>query len=197
LGRESVTPLPPGHRATPDFVLPVPATLPAGSYFVTARLEGQPGNQPAAVTPAALPLGPDLLTQELQAQLTGAGEQLKVSITDTVVNEGNQGVARSFAVSYFLSTDWTLDRDDIPLGQRTIDALAAHGQNRATVQFAVPVLTIRTGRYFVLSRIDLEGTVQESDRTNNLRPTVEGLLIERYERHKKGPDMPDVYSGGQ
>jgi len=197
LWRESVTPPPPGRRATPDFILPVPPMLPAGSYFVTARLEGQPGEPSMTVTPAALQLGPDLLTQELSAQLIGAGEQLKVSISDTIVNEGNQGVARPFTVSYFLSTDWALDRDDIPLGQRTIGALVAHERNSATVQFAVPVLSIRTGRYFVLSRIDLEGTVQESDRTNNLRPSVEGLLIERFEKHKKGPDMPDVYSGGQ
>jgi hypothetical protein len=196
LGRESVTSLPPGRRATPDFLLPVPATLPAGSYFVTARLDGPPGEQSVTVTPAALPLGPDLLAQSLRAKLLGAGEQLKVSVSDTVVNEGNQGVTRPFAVSYFLSTDWILDGADTPLGRRTIAALPAHEQNSATVQFAVPVETIRTGRYFVLSRIDLEGTVQESDRTNNLRPTVEGLLIERFEKHKKGPDMPDVYSGG-
>jgi hypothetical protein len=196
LGRESVTSLPPGRRATPDFILPVPATLPAGSYFVTARLDGPPGEQSVTVTPAALPLGPDLLAQSLHAKLLGVGEQLKVSVSDTVVNEGNQGVTRPFSVSYYLSTDWMLDGADIPLGQRTITALPAHEQNSATAQFAVPVETIRTGRYFVLSRIDLEGTVQESDRTNNLRPTVEGLLIERFEKHKKGPDMPDVYSGG-
>jgi len=196
LGRESVTSLPPGRRATPDFILPVPANLPAGSYFVTARLDGLPGDQSVTVTPAALPLGPDLLTQALRAKLIGAGEQLKVSVSDTVVNEGNQGVAHPFAVSYFLSTDWKLDRGDIPLGQRTITALPAHEQNSATAQFAVPVVTIRTGRYFVLSRIDLEETVQESDRTNNLRPTVEGLLIDRLEK-RKSPDMPDVMSGGQ
>lgn len=193
LGRQSVAPLPPGRRTTPDFTLSVPASLPAGAYFVTARLD-QPGDQPPAVTPAALPLGPDLLTQTLRAQLVGAGEQLKASISDTVVNEGNQGVARPFTVSYFLSTDWKLDGGDVPLGQRTIGALPAHEQNSATVQFAVPVMTIQTGRYFVLSRIDLEGTVQESDRTNNLRPTVEGLLIDRLEK-KKAPDMPDVMSG--
>jgi hypothetical protein len=196
LGRESVTSLPPGRSATPDFILPVPATLPAGSYFVTARLDGQPGDQPVRVTPAALPLGPDLLTQELRAQLIGAGEQLKVSVSDTVVNEGNRGVAHPFTVSYFLSTDWKLDRGDVPLGQRTITALPAHEQNSATAQFPVPVVSIQTGRYFVLSRIDLEGTVQESDRTNNSRPTVEGMLIDRLEK-KKAPDMPDVYSGGQ
>jgi hypothetical protein len=194
LGRESVTSLPPGRRATPDFILPMPATLPAGSYFVTARLDGPPGEQSVTVTPAALPLGPDLLTQTLGAKLIGAGEQLKVSVSDTVVNEGNQGVAHPFAVSYFLSTDWKLDGGDIPLGQRTIAALPAHERNSATTQFAVPVVTIRTGRYFVLSRIDLEGTVQESDRTNNLRPTVEGLLIDRLEK-KRAPDMPDVMSG--
>jgi hypothetical protein len=196
LGRKSVTSLPPGRRATPDFILPVPATLPAGTYFVTARLDGQPGDQAVRVTPAALPLGPDLLTQELRAQLIGAGEQLKVSISDTVVNVGNQGVARPFNISYFLSTDWKLDRGDIPLGQRTITALPAHEQNSDTVQFAVPVVTIQTGRYFILSRIDLEETVQESDRANNLRPTVEGMLIDRLEK-KKAPDMPDVISGGQ
>jgi hypothetical protein len=193
LGRQSVAPLPPGRRATPDFTLSVPATLPAGAYFVTARLD-QPGDQPPAVTKAALPLGPDLLTQTLRAQLVGAGEQLKATISDTVVNEGNQGVSRPFTVSYFLSTDWKLDKGDIPLGQRTIEALPAREQNSATVQFPVPVLTIQTGRYFVLSRIDLEGTVAESDRTNNLRPTVEGLLIDRLEK-KKAPDMPDVMSG--
>ncbi len=196
LGRQSMAPLPPGRRATPDFTLSVPATLPAGAYFVTARLDGQPGDQPPTVTPAALPLGPDLLTQELRAQLIGAGEQLKVSMSDTIVNEGNQGVSRPFTVSYFLSTDWRLDRGDLLLGQRKIDALPAHEQNSATVQFPVPVVTIQTGRYFVLSRIDLEGTVEESDRTNNLRPTVEGLLIDRLEK-KKAPDMPDVMSGGQ
>lgn len=196
LGRELVTSLLPGRRATPDFILAVPATLPAGSYFVTARLDGKSGEESVTVTPAALPLGPDLLTQALRAKLIGAGEQLKVSVFDTVVNEGNQGVAHPFAVSYFLSTDWKLDRGDIQLGKRTITALPAHEQNSATAQFAVPVATIQTGRYFVLSRIDLEGTVQESDRTNNLRPTVEGLLIDRLEK-KKAPDMPDVMSGGQ
>ena len=194
LGRESVAPLPPGRRATPDFTLSVPATLPAGAYFVTARVDGQPGDQPPTVTPAALPLGPDLLTQALHAQLVGAGEQLKVSVSDTVVNEGNQNVSRAFTVSYFLSTDWKLDRGDVLLGQRKIDALPAREQSHATTQFPVPVTTIQTGRYFVLSRIDLEGVVDESDRTNNLRPTVEGLLIDRLEK-KKAPDMPDVMSG--
>jgi hypothetical protein len=157
-------------------------------------LDGQPGDQPPTVTPAALPLGPDLLTQALRAQLIGAGEQVKASVSDTIVNEGNQGVSHPFIISYFLSTDWRLDRGDLLIGKRTIAALPAHEQNSATVQLPVPVLAIQTGRYFVLSRIDLEGTVEESDRTNNLRPTVEGLLIDRLER-KRAPDMPDVMSG--
>jgi hypothetical protein len=72
--------------------------------------------------------------------------------------------------------------------------LPAGEPHNATMQFPVPVETIETGRYFVLSRIDLEGVVEESQRTNNLRPTVEGLLIERLEK-KKAPDMPEVISG--
>jgi hypothetical protein len=193
LGRNIITPLEPGGRATPAYTLPVPATLPPGAYFVTVRLEEGAAEQ-IAVTPAVLTVGPDLASRELRAELIGQGEQLKVSVTDMITNQGTRGVDRPFTVSYWLSADWKLDRQDLLLGRRTIERLPAGEQHSATMQLAVPVQTIETGQYFVLSRIDLEGAVEESQRTNNLRPTVEGLLIERLEK-KKSPDMPEVISG--
>ncbi|MEW6324363.1 MAG: CARDB domain-containing protein, partial [Nitrospirota bacterium] len=189
LGRNTITPLSPGGRATPAFTLSLPPTLAPGAYFVTAQLDGEQ----KAVSAAALAVGPDLVSQALRAELIGQGEQTKVGITDAIANQGNRPVGRPFTVSYLLSTDWRLDRQDILLGRRTIEQLPAGEQHNATVQFAVPVLTIETGRYFVLSRIDLEGAIEESNPANNLRPTVEGLLIERLEKGKK-PDMPDVIS---
>jgi hypothetical protein len=193
LGRNTITPLEPGGRATPAYTLPVPATLPPGAYFVAVRLE-EGATEQIAVTPAALTVGPDLASRELRAELIGQGEQLKVRVTDMITNQGTRGVDRPFTVSYWLSTDWKLDRQDLLLGRRTIERLPAGEQHSATMPFAVPVQTIETGRYFVLSRIDLEGAVKESQRTNNLRPAVEGLLIERLEK-KKSPDMPEVISG--
>lgn len=196
LGRNTITPLSPGGRAVPVFTLPLPAALPPGSYFVTAQLAEGASAEQVAVTPAALAVGPDLVTRALHAELIGSGEQLKVSITDSIVNQGNQAVTRPFKVSYVLSTDWRLERDDLLVGQRTIERLPAGEAHQATLQFPVPVLTIQTGRYFVLSRIDLEVAVEESNRANNLRPTVEGLLIEQLEK-PKGPDLPDVISAPQ
>ena len=193
LGRATMTPISPGGRATPAFTLSLPATLAPGAYFVTAQLDGLHADQ-MAVSSAALTVGPDLTSQRLKAELIGEGEQLKVSITDVIANQGNRAVARPFAVTYLLSTDWRLDKQDLILGRRTIEQLPAGEEQNATLQFSVPVLTIETGRYFVLSRIDLEGIVEESNPANNLRPTVEGLLIERLEESKKGPDLPDVIS---
>jgi hypothetical protein len=192
LGRNTIMPLSPGSRATPAFTLSLPASLGAGAYFVTAQLEGAPEEQ-LAVSPAALAIGPDLASRTLRAELIGQGEQLQVRVTDEIINLGNRAAAGPFVVSYLLSTDWRLDRSDLLLGRRRIEQLPAGEAQQATLQFAVPVLTIETGRYFVLSRIDLDGTIEESNRANNLRPTVEGLLIERLEK-KKGPDLPDVIS---
>jgi len=88
-----------------------------------------------------------------------------IAISTITVNNGFRS-APSFNVKYFLSNDLTLDSSDIPLGTVGIAALAARTQVSVPLTALVPNVT--QGQYYVGWQIDSDGTVFESDSSDNI-----------------------------
>ncbi len=62
------------------------------------------------------------------------------SVTDAVKNQGGGGASASMA-RFYLSTNATFDAADIPLGGRSVGALAGNGTTSATTPLVMPAGT--------------------------------------------------------
>jgi subtilase family serine protease len=88
-------------------------------------------------------------------------------VTDTTKNQGF-GDAPASTTSYYLSTNVSLDGSDLPLGSRSVGALAGNGGTQAgSATVTVPADTA-PGSYFVLAVADGPSTVPETSETNNV-----------------------------
>jgi subtilase family serine protease len=87
-------------------------------------------------------------------------------VTDTTSNQGNGGSPPS-TTSFYLSTNLWLDSSDVPLGSRTVPALAAGASSTATTTVPVPAGTA-PGSYYVLAKADGPEAIAESNETNNV-----------------------------
>jgi subtilase family serine protease len=110
-------------------------------------------------------IGPDLiLSSTIVPGVAGAGVALIVS--DTVKNQGS-GAAGASTTSFYLSTNFALDGNDVLLGSRSVPALATSATSAASTALVIPAETV-TGTYYVLVRADANDDVIESAETNNI-----------------------------
>lgn len=127
-------------------------------------------DDPAATT------APDLVVSSLTANISGSG----VVINDTQQNIGPQP-AGAFTVAFYFATTPDLPANGTLIGSRSLSGLAANGAtNNASTWFAIPPGT-PTGSFLVCAITDFGGTVNELDKTNNVRCTTQSYTI--------GPDL--------
>jgi hypothetical protein len=88
------------------------------------------------------------------------------SANDTVVNQGS-GIAAASTLRFYLSTNYTLEAGDIPIGERNVPALAGGASNDGVTVFQIPAGTA-AGFYYLLAQADAFGAVDESPETNNV-----------------------------
>jgi CARDB protein/Calx-beta domain-containing protein len=166
----------------------MPAGTTAGLYYIVAVAD-----QAGIVTETqeynnrragyAIKVGPDLVVSSITTPAPG-GAGATLMVTDTTKNQGG-GSAASSSTAFFLSADMTLDAFDVPLGSRTVAALAGNATDTATTPIQIPGTTA-TGVYFVLAKADANNQVVESYENNNVASvyvrigpdlTVSGLSI--------------------
>ena len=121
-------------------------------------------------------IGPDLVVSALTAPAT-AGAGAVISLTDTTRNQG-EGTAEASTTRFFLSADFSLGPDDVPLGSRAAPSLAAGGSSTASTSVEIPPDTAG-GTYYLLAHADADDAVVETIETNNTR--FRSLMV--------GPDL--------
>lgn len=157
-------------HATLETRLDIPSRIKDGDYFLLARVD--PKDQIVEVSEennvvsslSRIVLAPDLLVSELQSGLAKEGGQ--IGISGKVKNQGNRPVTQSFALSFFLSSDGSIDTRDLKLGRQTLEGLGIGTTASFTVN--APLQDgLEPGSYFVLAQIDPDGKVYERDKSNN------------------------------
>jgi subtilase family serine protease len=127
-------------------------------------------------------LGPDLVVEAIKTVLAPEGD--RITVEDTVMNRGNRLAPENIEVSYFLSRNWSIDHSDILLGSRAISTLKPGESSTVSTDLLIVKKKVATGRYFVLARVDGGNSMVETDKTNNVRPTLVPLVI-RQEKEKR------------
>jgi subtilase family serine protease len=169
LGSRPIGPLAAGASDTATMTLPIPAGTATGTYYILAKADGT-----GVVTEtqelnntrfsSGMKIGPDLIESSVVVPATaGAGFTLVVS--DTVKNQG-LGAAGASTTSFYLSTNFALDANDVFLGSRSIPPLGANATSAASTPLVVPAGTA-TGTYCVIARTDANDEVVESNEGNN------------------------------
>jgi probable HAF family extracellular repeat protein len=120
-----------------------------------------------AVATTSLVVGlPDLVTSQLSDPPVAARIGAKISLTDTVINQGTAPTGTS-STRYYLSLDGTWSADDLLLtGSRSVSILQPGAMSVGSKLVTIPLTTPR-GSYYVLACADDLRKVAEADEVNN------------------------------
>jgi subtilase family serine protease len=187
LGSQTIAALAPGGVTTVRAIFPIPSSLENGKFVLLSRVD--PDQEVSEVEETNndrvggdVFLGPDLVVEDIRSTLAPEGD--RITVEDTVLNQGNRPATGNIEVSYFLSKNWSIDNSDVLLGSRTISTLKPGESSAASTGLAIVKKKVATGRYFVLARVSGGNDVIETDKTNNVRPTLVPLII-RQEKEKR------------
>jgi len=193
VGSRMVGGLAAGGVATVTTPVTIPATgLDAGTYFLSAvatPLTPTPevetaNNGLTSSTPVAVELyRADLSITSLTMPSSEAVAGRPLAVTAVVKNTG-PSPASAFRVSFYLSTNGTLDIADTLLGSQSVGGLAANASFTTTVRPLIPA-ALAPNQYFVIAVVDDLEKVTELVETNNVRafpsPTaVVPLMVRTY-----------------
>jgi subtilase family serine protease/pectate lyase len=180
LGSRGVGPLPPDGESVGSVTVPIPAGIAAGTYVVIAQADsgGQVGesNETDNITARAVSLElPDLVVSALTVPAaTSPGTTISVSATTR--NQSTAAAPTGSTTRFFLSPDALLDGGDLPLGNRTVGALAGGASSAGTTPLAIPPET-PGGAYHILAKADADAQLVELNPANNVtaRPIQIGM----------------------
>ncbi len=182
-GSRSVPSLAAGADSSGSKTLTVPAGTPVGTYRVLACADGaskvkeaNEANNCVASTGTMLVARPDLTT----TQLTGLPATIrlgqKMTLSDTVTNQG-QGPAAASTTRYYLSVDAVWTAGDIALsGTRSVPALAAGATSAGSRSVTVP-LSALPGPYYAIACADDPTKLSETDEGNNCAASAGTIVL--------------------
>jgi subtilase family serine protease len=170
----TVSSLAAGATSATSTTLTVPASTPAGTYYVCALAdsnntvaEGDETNNSACTGTTITVPPPDLIISAISTTATTVAQGANFILSNSAKNIGGSP-AGSFVVAFHLSTNSTYgDGDDIAFtATRTVSSLAAAATSTASSSLAVSAAT-PPGTYYVCALADSNNTVVEGDETNN------------------------------
>jgi subtilase family serine protease len=156
-------------------VLAVPLTLPPGTapgnYYIISSVDPdlvvaevlETNNVKAS---GVVRVGPDLIVSALTGPTTVV-RGATIVLNDTTRNQGG-GSAAASTISFYLSTNGTIDAADLLLGTRPVGGLAAGAQESGPTSVVIPA-SQAAGNYYVIAKADAPGAVAEHLETNNTR----------------------------
>jgi hypothetical protein len=161
-------------------LIPIPPTLSTGTYRVLAFVDS--GNAVTEInegdnvkaTGGTYLIGPDLRVYSLIASLSGSN----VIASDTEIDQGNQPTG-PFDVSFYLSSDTTLDGGDLLIGSRSVGALGVNQTDSTSTTLSLD--SVPVGDYYLCALSDSGNAVIETNEGNNSRCATTLLRI--------GPDL--------
>ncbi|MGE5360101.1 MAG: CARDB domain-containing protein [Bacteroidales bacterium] len=168
-GGRTVPSLPPGASNAGTSAVTMPATLPAGTYYLITAADGDNVVAEASETNnlrmGAITIGPDLALSALPAPAT-VTPGATIPVSDTVKNRG-AGSAPASITRFYLSMDSRFDAADTVLdGSRGVPALAAGASSAASTPVTLPDV-MAVGTYYLIARADADNAVSETSKANN------------------------------
>jgi hypothetical protein len=180
LGSRSVDPLDPDSSSVGSLTVPIPAGIAAGTYVVIAQADrgGQVGeaNETDNITARAVSMElPDLIVSVLTVP-AATSPGTTISVSSTTRNQSTAAALLGSITRFFLSTDAVLDGGDLPLGNRSVGALAGGASSSGTTPLTIPPET-PGGAYHILARADADLQLVELNPANNVtaRPIQIGM----------------------
>ena len=183
LGTRSVPSLASGAIDSGETSVTIPASAGgACSYYILARVDSEDANPDSDQTNNVMAQGvqvcPDLLVDTVGAP-ESATAGTTIEVTDTVRNRGQSGAPPTTVKLYFSAVS-TYDSSAVPVGSRSVPALAANATNSGSTQVTVPTSAGAVGLYYVIAVVDPDNAVSEFDEANN---------SERWVKVGVGPDL--------
>ena len=185
VGSRAIAAMTAGGASTGAATVTLPASTPAGLYYLLACADDggvlveadETNNCLASTSRVALsPRPPDLVVTSVEdppsSALSGAG----IRVTDITSNISTVDAPAS-TTRFYLSLDTLRDAGDVLLaGGRPVPALPAGASSTDTVTVTIPAGT-PSGAYYLLACADDLGGVAEIDETNNCRASVHTLQL--------------------
>jgi subtilisin family serine protease/subtilase family serine protease len=168
----AIASLPAGASVTSTASITIPSNVTGGTYYLfavadTGQIEAE-SSETNNLFVRSIKIGPDLEIAALTVPLTGVPGGV-LSINSTITNTGG-GSAGSFAVTFYLSTNYLLDASDTLLnGSRTIASLAAGAATVGATDVTIPAGT-PVGTYQLIAKADGNDQVAEALESNNTSP---------------------------
>lgn len=167
----SIPALAAGASSAGSVVVTIPANAGTGVWYLLAEADATGVVAEAVennnVTSRSLQVGPDLTVSTMTVPIAGGAGQPLV-IADTTKNQGG-GSAGPSVTQYFLSSNAVLDAADTLVGSRAIPALAGGEVSSGSSTVTIPT-GASTGQWYILARVDGDGSVAETVESNNVTP---------------------------
>jgi len=162
-----------GASASVGGTVPLPATLPPGSWYVGAIADAAgtvlETNEANNAGVAAAPLAASLRDVDLTVTAVGAPtvsrDQEPLRLDATVRNLGS-AAAPAATLRWYLSSDSTITADDVPLASVSVASVNGGMQKKFSVTATAPA-ALGAGSYFVGAIVDPDNAVAETSHANN------------------------------
>jgi subtilase family serine protease len=166
--------IPAGSASTAIAVVPIDDALtePNETIVITigqapSYLVGASGT--AIVTLVSDDTPPDLIVASFTAPPAG-GAGAPLALSDTTRNQGS-GPSPATVTAFYLSADFILSADDVPIGSRAVPPLAPGASDAGVTTATVPEGT-SAGTHFLIVSADAGRTAPETQEGNNTRWTT-------------------------
>lgn len=169
IGSRDVAGLDVGVTSSGSTTVTIPASTPAGSYYLIAKADADGTVAETSETnnmfPRFIVIGSDLVVSALTVPAK-AGASSAITVTDTTANSGG-GPATASVTRFYLSANSTLEAGDTLLaGSRSVSDLAAGAVSSGSTSVTLPA--VATGTYYIIAKADDDNVVLESKETNNI-----------------------------
>ena len=170
LGSRAVPPLEANATSAVSTAVVIPAATVTGTYYVLVKADANDEVGESSETNnsswGTTRVGPDLTVSALTSPASAVAGAT-ISAIDTVRNAGG-GAAGATTTRFYLSTNFTFDAADVPLGNRTVPALDPGATNAAATSLTIPAETA-AALYYIIAVSDADGVSTETAETNNTR----------------------------
>ena len=167
-GSRSVPALAAGASSSGSLTVTIPETMVSGMWYIIARADGEgvvsETSESNNTASRSLMVGPDLDITAFSAPAAAAAGQTIV-VTDTIKNVGAAAAGPSLTKIYF-SANGAIDPSDIPIGSRSVPALAAGASSSGSTAILIPEGTAPK-TWYIIAKADGEGVLIETLETNN------------------------------
>ncbi|QLE54695.1 CARDB domain-containing protein [Nostoc sp. TCL26-01] len=169
LGYDYVSGIAAGAYSQESSTLTIDSTVKAGSYYLIYHVDGddyvsESNENNNAFGNAITITQPDLTAQNASIPTTAAvGSSIQINYQ--VKNLGNGSAGLTFT-DFYLSSDLTIDSNDVYLGYDSVNSLAAGAYSQESSTLTINS-SINTGNYYLIYYVDGDGLVNESNENNN------------------------------